>query len=435
MKRYLLSILVLSFLIASCIDTFDIDSEIENADAALIIEATLTNEMKKQVVYLSRPSDFTAVNKEDSIYDPVVRLRPIPITVVFERNAIVTVTDDLGNRYDFSEDSPGKYTSDFAFATEQMVKYELRVTTADGTSYTSDTESYQGISQIDDVYAARELNAQNKEGVFIYVDGSSNDPDSKYFRYSYEETYKIIAPTWQNKDFVLTNYDPCALPVPTYDLEIVEKENELGKICFGKQLSSDIIQNSTLNLVDNSIVRFPVRFIARDNYIISHRYSILVKQYTQSSSAYNFYNVLNSFSSSESVFSAIQPGAIEGNIQVEGNSNNKVIGFFEVTPVVEKRMYFNYTDLFPNEPLPDYVVGCFQRSAPESHTSYCATGLNANTCPLSIIESINIDLISYYGLNDGGIIGVCPGPYVFTYKACGDCRILGAAEVPDFWEE
>lgn len=435
MKRYLVSILVLSFLVASCIDTFDINAEIENADAALIIEATLTNEMKKQVVYLSRPSDFTAVNKEDSIYDPVVRLRPIPIAVVFERNANVVVKDDLGNQYDFSEGSPGKYTSDIAFAAEQMVNYELLVTTQDGTSYTSANESYEGTSQIDDVYAVRELNAENKEGVFIYVDGSSNDPDSKYFRYEYEETYKIIAPEWRKEDFVLTNYDPCALPVPTYDLEIIDKGNEVGKICYGKQLSSDIIQNSTLNLVDNNIVRFPVRFIDRTNYIISHRYSILVKQYAQSSVAYNFYNVLNSFSSSESVFSAIQPGAIEGNIQVEGNADNKVLGFFEVTPVVEKRMYFNYADLFPNESLPDYVVGCFQRSAPESHTSYCATGLNANLCPLSIIESVNINLISYYGLNDGGIVGVCPGPYVFTYKACGDCRILGAAEAPDFWEE
>ncbi|KAG1648089.1 hypothetical protein GQR58_030102 [Nymphon striatum] len=405
MKRYLASILVLSFLVASCIDTFDINAEIENADAALIIEATLTNEMKKHVVYLSRPSDFTAVNKEDSIYDPVVRLRPIPIAVVFERNAIVTVTDDLGNQYDFSEGSPGKYTSDIAFAAEQMVNYELRVTTQDGTSYTSANESYEGISQIDDVYAVRELNAENKEGVFIYVDGSSNDPDSKYFRYEYEETYKIIAPEWRKEDFVLTNYDPCALPVPTYDLEIIDKGNEVGKICYGKQLSSDIIQNSTLNLVDNKVVRFPVRFIDRTNYIISHRYSILVKQYAQSSVAYNFYNVLNSFSSSESVFSAIQPGAIEGNIQVEVNADNKVLGFFEVTPVVEKRMYFNYADLFPNESLPDYVVGCFQRSAPESHISYCAMGLNANTCPLSIIESVNIDLISYYGLNDGGIVG------------------------------
>lgn len=434
MKKYLVCILILISLVA-CIDTFDIDAEIVNADSSLIVEATLTNEIKKQVVFLSRPSDFTAVNKEDSIYDPVVRLRPIPITVVFERNAIVTITDDLGNRYDFYEGSPGKYTSDIEFSAEKMVNYELRVTTEDGISYKSNTESYQGISQIDKVYAVRELNEQNKEGVFIYVDGSSTDPDSKYFRYSYEETYKIIAPEWRKEDFVLTNYDPCALPVPTYELEIVDKENELGKICYGKQLSSDIIQNSTLNLVDNSIVRFPVRFIERTNYIISHRYSILVKQYAQSSHAYNFYNVLNSFSSSESVFSAIQPGAIEGNIQVEGNTDNKVLGFFEVTPVVEKRMYFNYADLFPNEPLPDYVVGCFQRSAPESHASFCAMGLNANTCPLSIIESVNIDLISYYGINDGGLVGVCPGPYVFTYKACGDCRILGAAEAPDFWIE
>ena len=120
---------------------------------------------------------------------------------------------------------------------------------------------------------------------------------------------------------------------------------------------------------------------------------------------------------------------------MEGNTDTKVLGFFEVAPVVEKRMYFNYADLFPNETLPDYVVGCFPRSSPESHTSYCAMGLNSNTCPLSIIESVNIDLISYYGINEGILVGVCPGPYVFTFKACGDCTILGSSTVPDFWEE
>lgn len=433
MKKNLLY-LVLLLSVSGCIEVFDIDPEINDSESTLIVEATLTNEMKKQKIFLSRPSDFASVNVEDSIYDPVVKLRPIPSTVVYEPNAMVIVNDDTGNEYRFSESSPGTYTSETAFAAEQGINYELEVITADGTAYRSTPESYQGSSQIDDVYPIRDFNEEGKEGVYIYVDGSSSDPDAKYYRYTYEETYKIIAPEWRKEDFVLSNYDPCALPLITYDLDIVERENEFGKVCYGKQVSADIIQNSTLNLQNNKIVRFPVRFLDRNNYIISHRYSILVKQYVQSSNAYNFYRILNSFSSSESVFSSIQPGVLEGNVSAEDNPDKKVLGFFELTPVVEKRVYFNYVDLFPNEPLPNYAIGCFPRSAPEAHVSYCFTGMVGGGCPLSIVESVNINLISYYGINDG-TVGICPGPYVFTYRACGDCTVLGASEVPDFWME
>lgn len=433
MKKSIGYILML-VLFANCVETFDIQSEVVGIESALIIEGTLTNELKRQKIYLSRPSDFAIVNVEDSIYDPVVKLRPIPATVVYEPNAMVIVNDDAGNEYRYSESSPGTYTSDTAFAAELGVNYELEVVTADGTGYRSTPENYQGSSEIDDVYAVRDFNDQGKEGVYIYVDGSSSDPDAKYYRYTYEENYKIIAPEWRKEDFVLSNYDPCALPVITYDLDIVERENEFGKVCYGKQVSADIIQNSTLNLQNNRILRFPVRFLDRNNYIISHRYSILVKQYLQSANAHNFYRILDSFSSSESVFSSVQPGVLEGNVRAEGNADKKVLGFFEVAPVVEKRMYFNYVDLFPNEPLPDYAIGCFPRSAPEAHVSYCFTGLVAGGCPLSIVESVNINLISYYGINDG-TVGICPGPYVFTFRACGDCTILGASEVPDFWIE
>lgn len=433
MKKGLLYIIfVISF--GGCVETFDVDSEIGVANSALIVEATITNELKNHQIFLSRPSDFAIVNVEDSIYDPVVRLRPIPPTIVYETNAAVNVVDNAGNTYRFSETSPGTYSSDIPFSAVQGLTYELEVTTSNGNVYRSTPEGYQVSSQIDNIAAVREFNEQGKEGVYIYIDGSSSNPEGKYFRYTYEETYKIIAPEWQKEGFVLSNYDPCALPVPTYDLELVDKDNEYGKVCYGREVSSSIIQTSTVTLGSNTVERFPIRFLNRDNYIISHRYSILVKQYAQSLNAYNFYRTLNSFSSSESVFSAVQPGVLEGNISVENNQEEKVLGFFEVSPVVESRLFFNYADLFPNQPLPDYVIGCFPTSALESHTSYCFTGEVMNSCPLSIVESVNINLIAYYGINDG-TVGACPGPYTFTYRACGDCTILGAAEVPDFWTE
>ena len=226
--------------------------------------------------------------------------------------------------------------------------------------------------------------------------------------------------------------------MPTYNLEIVDRENELGKVCYGRGSSSSIIQTSTLGFEENVVKRFPVRFLDRSNYIISHRYSILVKQYVQSADAYNFYNTLNSFSSSESVFSSVQPGVLEGNLNALDDDSKTVLGYFEVVPVTEKRLFFNYGDLFPDEALPDYVVGCFPRSSRESHVSYCYSGPPIiDPCPASIVELVNIDLIAYYGVNEEGeaAVGICPGPYTYTSRSCGDCTVLGASEVPEFWTE
>jgi len=438
MKRFLI-ILVLISSLTGCVETFEVPTVVdeEKLSSTLIVEATITNELKKHRVYLSRPSDFAIVNEEDSIFDPNAALRPIPPTVVYENNAEIFVRDNNGNEYRFNQSEPGTYTSENPFAAQQGVGYELNITTSDGTHYVSTSEGFQNVSEINEVYANRDFNEQGVEGVYIYVDAGSVDSESSYFRYTYEETYKIIAPEWKKEDFVLSNYDPCALPEPTYDLEIIDRENELGKVCYGRDISSDIIQTSTLGFQENLIQGFPVRFLDRNNYIISHRYSILVKQYVQSLDAYNFYNTLNGFSSSDNIFSSLQPGVLEGNLSAIEDDSKIVLGYFEVAPVSEKRLFFNYEDLFPGEPLPNYAIGCFPRSSPESHVSYCFTGETTNRCPLSIIESVDINLIAYYGVNGQGeaAVGVCPGPYVYTPRACGDCTVLGASEVPEFWTE
>lgn len=438
MKNNWIYIILITSLMG-CIETFEVPMEVDEAklSSTLIVEATITNELKRQEVFLSRPSDFGIVNEEDSIFDPNLAQRPIPPSIIFEEGAEVMITDDNGNTFRFNESSPGKYISEIAFAAQREVNYELGIITSDGISYFSEPENYKSVSEIDEVYAVKDFNETGNEGVYIYVDGQGLGQNDNYYRYTYEETYKIIAPEWREEDFLLTNYDPCALPVPTYDLQIVNRENEFGRVCYGRDTSSDIIQTSTLGFQENSIQRFPVRFLNRNNYIISHRYSILVKQYVQSISAYNFYNTLESFSSSENVFSTVQPGVLTGNIKSQEDDSKTVLGFFEVAPVVEKRLFFNYEDFFQDEPLPDYPVGCFPRSSPESHISYCFTGLNSNNCPTSIIELVNINLISYFGENEDGpnAVGICPGPYVYTPRACGDCTVLGASEVPSFWIE
>ncbi len=411
MKKLISIMLICVF--GGCVEPFEFETE--TFENALVVEASLTNKTKRHLVKLSRTFRF-----EEETAAP-------------ERNAVVQISDEFQNIIRFQEVEPGQYFSIDEFAAQPNINYTLAITTSDGVDYISSAESFTSGATITSVYAERETNVNGDDGIAIYLNAEDPSSNSQYYRYEYEETYKIIAPKWRSIDFKLTNYDPCGLPTITYDLEISERDEE-QQICYNTLRSQNIIQNSTVELSSNNIENFPVRFIQGDDFILSHRYSILVKQFTQSDEAFSYYQNLGNFSSSENVFSEIQPGFLEGNIS-SSNDENMVLGFFEVASVSEKRLFFNYEDFYPDTPLPPYVSNCREFSAPLEHVSFCFMGpLGPNPCPQSLIERINLDLISYVGTN-GENIGVCPGPYVVVARECGDCTVLGSNVVPDFWVE
>lgn len=426
-------IVLLAVLTASCIDELDLQNfGEENFVPSLVVEATISDEMQLQKVYLSR-SDIRTDLETDTVYHPFI---PLGLgerqTVFFERNAEVQVIVDGGVAISFQETDPGTYVSDAPFAAVPDSSYQLRVRTSDGSTYRSEPAVLSGRAEISNIYAERMTNEFGIEGVMIYIDGNGVEGKAENYRYTFEETYKIIAPVWDDEDFLLTDYDPCALPV-TYTLEIVPREVQ-NRICYNTVASRSIVQNNTAGSSSGQISRFPVHFINRDDFIISHRYSIEVQQWVQSPDAYSYYQALSSFSRSGNIFSQVQPGTLRANIIRESDPEELVLGRFEVASVSRQRLFFNYDELFPGEPLPPYPITCSIHSSPESHASFCASGLLPNNCPQSIIERVSQGTISYVGPNNDNI-GTCPGPYVYVARLCGDCTLLGSNEVPEFWEE
>ncbi|NNK28284.1 MAG: DUF4249 domain-containing protein, partial [Flavobacteriaceae bacterium] len=326
-----------------CVEEIDLRTEIqEEYESALVIEATLTNEMKNQVILLSR----VYLLEEEG---------PSP-----EFNAQVRVLDGNGNSYQFQQVFPGRYESESIFAAQPNTVYELEINTSDGGSYGSSMEELTNETQINDLYVERDFNENNEEGVSIYVDSFDPTGNSLFYRYTYEETFKIIAPDYSPEDmeyeYIYGNPDnPTEITGVLYFL--VQKE-EQQQICFATVASEDIIISSTNDLNEDSINRFRVRFLGRDNPIISHRYSILVRQYVQSPEAFEYYKTLKEFSDSDNLLSQSQPGFLNGNVFSESDQEEKVIGFFQVSSVDEKRVYFNYADLFPGDVLPPYFQSC-----------------------------------------------------------------------------
>ena len=168
MKKQLYILIAVLFLLVgtySCVEKYEPKTTV--FEPALVVESTITNELKKQEVKLSQAIPI------DSI---------IPDS---EKDALVKIKTSTGDIYDFTEVEAGLYKSDVPFQAEPEVAYQLIITTASGESYQSTEEKLTPIAPIENVYAQR-LNIEGTLGAQVFVDSQEN-PQAKYFRYEYED--------------------------------------------------------------------------------------------------------------------------------------------------------------------------------------------------------------------------------------------------------
>ncbi|MDQ1163984.1 DUF4249 domain-containing protein [Flavobacterium sp. SORGH_AS_0622] len=407
MKNFIYKIslfLILAVAASSCTEQYVFQNN--DFESALVVEGTITNELKNQTIRLSQVYELEETGPK------------------LEKGANVSVSDDQGNEYQF-EEKDTLYASITPFKAEPGRKYQLKIRTSAGKNYTSDEQVLTTETKIDNLTATVE-NVKGERGVQINVNSYDPTNTSKYYRYEYTETYKIIAPMWDSREAVMVPF-PATPPnleegtpeIPAGENIVVRPRNRETKTCFSTKNSNDIILNSTNNLSDDR-VHFPVRFISDQNYIISHRYSIFVKQYVQNLAAYTYYKTLKDLSTSGSVLSPKQPGFFYGNIKCVENPTEKVIGFFEVSAVSSDRIFFNYVDLFPNERLPPYYESdCDIRNFVDCEGDPPCSGVALR----SIIRTRELVLVSTDYVSSYGMVK----------PPCGDCTTFSSNIVPPFW--
>lgn len=387
---------MLQLIFFGCVDPFE--PETVTFESALVVEATITDELRTQEIFLSRTFEFEVDGPE------------------LEANALVQVTDNSGNTFDFQEVSSGVYRSVTPFRAESGRDYALQIQTDDGRNYSSSTSQLPPSTALERLYAERIVNSDGVEGIGIFVDSFDPTGNAQNYRYNYEETFRVIAPDWKPTDLIGDPAGGCGVLVAA-------KEQE-EQTCYRTQVSANIIQTSTNDLEEDRVERFMVRFINSEDYIISHRYSILVRQLIQSGTSYSYYETLNDFSSSQSLFSDTQVGFLNGNVFSDQDESEKVLGYFDVVSVDEQRIFFDYEDFFPGEPLPPYVNPCV------INAPVLARGIPPQCILRNLVESNQVRLI-----DENASPQVGEGPYLVVPRVCGDCTVLGSTELPEFWEE
>ncbi len=394
-KAGFLGFLMLVFWPIGCIDPFVIETN--DLEQILVVEATLTNELIHQQIKLSR-----TIGLED-------------FGQAIERDASVKVEDSQGNSYEFSfDDQIGYYLSNEKFCAKANTTYTLRILTQDGRSYFSDDVALTPKAQMDKVYPA--MNPEMGAGTVQVLVDVENAGKAQYFRYEYEETYRVVLPHPSPFRWKILDYSPFTR---TFRIELLPRRLDLS--CYVTNHSSGIKQTSIANLNELRISRFPVHAIDVADPVIKERYSILVKQYVQSLEAYTFYKTLSDLGTVESLLSQGQPGFVPGNITSENDPNEKILGFFEVASYSEQRIYFNYTD-FDLE-LPPYFEEC-------DHLISYEIGSDL------LKRKLEFEKYQVFFFEERPVNGSAPQKiYHISQSVCTDCPLNSSHVKPDFWKD
>ncbi|WP_299627958.1 DUF4249 domain-containing protein [uncultured Tenacibaculum sp.] len=391
--------LIFILLIISCTQPIEIDNV--TFEENIVVKAILTNEIKNHSITLSKTVQIDATENN-------------PL-----ENATVFITDDSGISYNFEESEPGEYISITQFAAIASKKYTLHIETAQGTKYLSTPEELPSSSEIDNLDFDIELNDNGEEVVVFKVNSILNNNNANYYRYTYDETYKLKAIYWSPKKIRVISENPFLFTTTIKDPNV----DGVG-FCYGNQKTKKIMITETKTLSEDRVIAFPIRTIPLDSYIIGIRYSIEINQYVLNKNAYDYYELLSKFSDPDEIFSQVQLGNIPSNIRAEVNpSNNKVSGFFEVSTVYTERFYVNREDITDTN-FTNYVTSssCLDQPNPLVEDRFGRSPL---------LDLLNNGYIFYIDSPTNPLD--VTRPYVLIGKSCGDCSFFGQPVAPSFW--
>jgi hypothetical protein len=389
-RNIVLHLFILCLFLNSCTEPYALQTN--SYEEALVVEATITNELKNQEIKISKTFRLEENGPE------------------FETGATVSVEDNAGNTYEFKEKEE-MYVSTKPFQAIPEREYNLNITTKDGKTYTSKKEILTPITKIESV-STNVVNKDNENGLQISVNTFDPSGKSRLYRYEYDETYKIITPIQRDKIGIL-NEDKT-------EINFIENKPN-ADTCYSSNKSIEIHLANTLELTEDR-VNYPIRFISDQDPIIRNRYSILIRQYTQNTEAYTYFQTLKKTAGSDNLLSQIQPGFFYGNVKCTTNPNEKVVGYFEVASVSEKRVFFNYKDIFPKNDIPPFFYDCKVKNF-----EWC---YNSSECEAE-------KLISLMQGNNWVVTSLL---FYVSYKPavarpCVDCTLFSSNKKPAFWKD
>lgn len=386
MKKTLYFILFISFLIG-CKEKY-VSPVISPATGYLVVEGIINSGAGETNIVLSRT---TALNNQK---------------ILAEAGASVMVESEDKTSFLLKETKSGNYgASNLNLVSTK--KYKLTIQTKDGKKYESDFVSVQNNPPIDSINWKRD-----GRDVQLYVNTHDQNNNTKYYQWEYVET-------WELHTYYLSTLKYKAVPnsrgVITYSAVYNDSTSFAADMtkyfCWKTEPSTSIFTGTTTNL-SNDIIQLPLIRIPADSWKLNILYSVNTKQYSLSKGRYEFLQRMKrNTETTGSVFDA-QPSELNSNIRCVSNPNEPVIGYIDICPIQEKRIYIN------RKSLPDwnYTQSCSEVEIPNISDSIMIKGL------FLLPTYPNTDKMT------GRIISFYAAP-----PECVDCKLRGSSIKPSFW--
>jgi hypothetical protein len=317
--------------------------------------------------------------------------------VQMEKGAKVQVEGSNNSILALTESSAGVYTLPTTTFNTNL-QYRLRIKTIAGKEYLSDLMSVRTTPAIDSLNWRRE-----REGVGLYIDAHDSNNNTKYYQWDYMETWEQHSVEFSDfiyKDARVQSRDPL--------------ESQKIFTCWKNEASTNILISSTAKLSSDVVDDFQLALIQNRSERLGIRYSILVKQYAIGKEAFDYLTLMKRNSEQQGSLFDNQPSDIVGNIKCISNPNERVIGFLNISQIIEKRIFIGNNQV----PAWNFDLTCgalVVRNHKDSLYAAFVTGQN-------LITTSNISA-------SGGIES-----YNGNTAICLDCRTRGGSNVkPSFW--
>jgi hypothetical protein len=378
-KRFHILVFIgLAVLSRSCIEPFT--PEIPDYENILVVDGMITDELKPNLVKISRSFSYGEYNPEP------------------EMGALVSVMDDAGGNFYLEELEPGHYyTDEDEFAGEPGRAYQLHFTLSDGKEYVSDyviLKKAPPVESLEAYYTQKETADPDHfiDGVQVYLNTSDPQNQTRYYRWEWEETWEYTVP----------------MRIP--DANIYR--------CWRSDLSRTILVANTGQLTSDRIIDFPVHFISAESNRLRILYSILVKQYALSQPAYDFWKMHEDQGENAGTLFDPIPTEIPGNIYNPDDPEEPVLGFFEASGTSSMRIFIS-PDLLPA----DVVI--------PTDFEYCRFQVMANPSEADLnylLANGWIYIDDYYDRDDLIV-------RLTNHITCLDCTQTGTNVRPDYWPD
>ncbi len=324
-------LLVLLVTTVTCVDPFNVN--VTGDQPNLIIEGQIHNGPGPYQVRMFRSIDI---------------INPDP-----ETNAVVTVSDDLGNEVSFNETIAGTYQSDPSFQAQVGRSYTLNILTSGGDQYQSTPQTILAPVSADDVYlqAAERLeitqlgNEITINGFEVLVDTKSSSQGPSYFRWDYRGVYQFITP------------DPCT---------------GCTERCYARDQPSEFIK-----LFSTTETNVPVRAISMGFFTptieFESQYTMFIRQFRLNQDAFDFWEAVESQRTNTGTIFDPPPGIIVGNVVNLSDQGAPPLGLFETVGLSEIEFVITRTELVSLQvPFPNNFTDCDPGENDPPAPAYCS---------------------------------------------------------------